>query len=94
MKDKLPKRIRVKFLVENGIFIAELPEYNLHTEADSMWELVVNVNDLIKLFFDIPSDCKINFYPPTTSSPPPKRVSASVDFYRYMLNEKGNYIGC
>lgn len=51
----LPKVIKVKVIKgESGCFIAELPKYDVFTEADSLLELEWNVNDLIYTLFDVP----------------------------------------
>lgn len=52
---KLPTLIKVKIIkTKEGSYIAELPEYDIFTEADSPLELDFNINDLIYTFFDIP----------------------------------------
>ena len=35
-------------------YLAQLPELDIFTEADSIAELQMNINDLICTFFDIP----------------------------------------
>lgn len=53
----LPKSIKVKVLKgQSGCFIAELPEYNISTEADSVIEIDELVNDLIYVYFDVPKE--------------------------------------
>jgi len=52
---QLPKAIKVKIIKgKSGCFIAELPEYDISTEADSELGLQYNINDLIYTFFDVP----------------------------------------
>jgi len=51
---ELPSKIKVAiFRSTMGVYIAELPDYDLHTEADSIQELAFNVNDLIYAYFDV-----------------------------------------
>lgn len=52
---KLPKVIKVKIIkTKEGIFIAELPQYDIFTEGESLFELDYLINDLIYTFFDVP----------------------------------------
>ena len=51
----LPPRIKVRVIEGGeGKFVAELPEYNIHTEADSRSGLDFMINDLIYAYFDVP----------------------------------------
>ena len=51
---ELPSKIKVGiFKSVMGTYIAELPEYDLHTEADTIEELAFNINDLIYAYFDV-----------------------------------------
>lgn len=51
----LPAQIKVKVTREkSGSYFAELPEYDVFTEADNLSELVFNINDLVYTYFDIP----------------------------------------
>jgi len=51
----LPDSIKVKVLRgKSGCLIAELPEYDVSTEADSVLNLERNINDLIYTVLDIP----------------------------------------
>ena len=54
---KLPSKIKVRrFRGESGVFIAELPDFDVFTEADNIWELDAQINDLIFTFFDTPEE--------------------------------------
>jgi len=54
---QLPERIKVHISKgSSGVFIAELPEYDISTEADSMWEIDDLINDLIWVYFDVPKE--------------------------------------
>lgn len=64
---RLPSKIKVKVNKEkSGIFFAELTEYDVFTEANSLNELIINVNDLIYTYFDLPKRDrdKIRYMPP------------------------------
>ena len=54
--NKLPQKILVKIIhnKKSGVWIAELPELDLYTEADSERELDFCINDLIFSYFDTP----------------------------------------
>lgn len=53
----LPPKIKVKiFKGKSGVFIAELPEYDISTEADSILEVDELINDLIYVYFDVPKE--------------------------------------
>ena len=55
MKDlNLPSRIKVKVIQGKSGLVAELPEYNIHTESDSRSGLDFMINDLIYAYFDVP----------------------------------------
>lgn len=57
VKISLPKQIKVKVQkCSHGKFMAELPDYNSHTEANSEMELLYMVNDLIMSIFDVPQN--------------------------------------
>jgi hypothetical protein len=54
---QLPERIKVHISKgSSGVFIAELPEYDISTEADSIWEIDDLINDLIWVYFDVPKE--------------------------------------
>lgn len=64
---KLPSQIQVRIKKEKiGGFFAELPEYDIFTEADSLNGLIINVNDLVYTYFDLPKKDrgKIWYMPP------------------------------
>lgn len=86
---QLPNKITVKILKEQNVLIAELPEYDLHTEADTIWELVSNVNDIIKLYFNIPSESQtgIIYFPPIGNREPEVTQISSIDFLKYLHSQ-------
>lgn len=65
---KLPSKIKVKIVrnLKTGVFLAELPEYDVFTESDSFSGLVFQVNDLIYTFFEVPKKFhgRFIYYPP------------------------------
>jgi len=66
-KDHLPSKVRVKVVREkSGNYFAELPEYDVFTEAGSVFGLIFNINDLIYTLFDIPKRdrAKVWYAPP------------------------------
>jgi len=51
----LPKRIEVKIIKgKNTPYILEIPQYDISTEADSVWEIDDLISDLLLVYFDIP----------------------------------------
>ncbi len=63
----LPQKIKVSVVKSNsGVLLAELPEYDVFTEADNLNHLYFQVNDLICTYFDIPKELQdeIRFVPP------------------------------
>ena len=50
----LPEKIKIKLVKVDSGFIAELPEYDVFTECSNPIDIILNVNDLIYTFFDIP----------------------------------------
>lgn len=89
---KLPEKITVKVVkCEHNKFIAELPEYNVHTEADNVKELVRMVNDLIYSYFDIPEKVQKSLkYKPLDDvnflKAKPFIMFSTPDFYREYFN--------
>jgi len=69
--NSLPTRIKVK--VKKGTiakYLAQLPELDIFTEADSLAELQININDLICTFFDIPKKYQQDlWYRPAVNNP-------------------------
>ena len=54
-KLRLPTVIKVKVVKgKEGGYIAEMPEYDMHTESDSLSGLDYMINDLIYAYFDVP----------------------------------------
>lgn len=66
---KLPERIKVNITKgSSGVFIAELPEYDISTEADQICDLDDLINDLIWVYFDVPKEYRsvIRYVPAET----------------------------
>lgn len=58
---KLPEDIKIRILRgETGKYIAELVDYDVFTEADSLCELDYLINDLIYTYFDVPKKMRKN----------------------------------
>jgi len=54
-KVNLPPIIKVRISKgKSDSFLAELPEYNIHTESDSLSGLDFMINDLIYAYFAVP----------------------------------------
>jgi len=91
----LPEVVKVKIVRgESGVFIAELPEYDVFTEADTLAELDFFINDLIYALFDIPKvwQGKIRYMPiekPVRRKPPELSISKHqpVPFNRFSTTE-------
>lgn len=65
MKTRLPENVQIKIGRDGDVFIAELPEYDSFTEANSISELFLMINDLILTIFDVPRNAraKIKYVP-------------------------------
>lgn len=52
----------------SGVLLAKLTQYNIFTEADSLNDLFLQVNDLIYTYFDVPKKYQgqITYIPPKT----------------------------
>lgn len=64
---KLPQKIKVSVSKgESGCLVAQLPEFDIFTEADNLSHLFFQVNDLIYTYFNIPKKYQneIYFRPP------------------------------
>ena len=61
----VPAKVKVIVFHGKSAWIAEVPEYDLHTEADSPVELEFMLNDLLFTFFDVPPQYRrhIRFIP-------------------------------
>ena len=78
----LPDHITVSVIkAESGILIADLPELNSHVEADSVWELIRMVNNLIKLYFDIPEETPFMYAPNVQNK---NRVSSKLTHLNFL----------
>ncbi len=78
----VPDQILVQVSIgESGVILAELPELDVFTEADSLNHLFLQVNDLIYTALDIPKEFqdKMRYVPP---------IQAQYDLIR--LEEKKN----
>lgn len=53
----LPSSIQVNISKgTSGVWIANLPEYDIFTEADNIWEIDNLINDLVFTYFDVPKE--------------------------------------
>lgn len=56
----VPEKVRVMILRgESGAYIAELPDFDVHTEADSPAELMFMINDLLYAYFEVPKHLRM-----------------------------------
>ena len=78
-----PGQVKVKISQpKKGILFAELPEYDVFTEANDPFELFSNVNDLIYALFDIPKSLQGKiFYYPSPKIKPFQKTPSSLLFY-------------
>jgi len=54
-KVMLPERIKVRYFKgKSGVWIVELPEFDISTESDSLLQIDELLNDLIFVYFDVP----------------------------------------
>lgn len=98
---QLPEMVKVKVMRgKTGVFIAELPEYNALTEADTLGELDFYVNDLIYTLFGVPKEWhgKVRYMPvpkPASKQLPQLSISgykpirlnkfSTTEFYQHYL---------
>lgn len=56
-KLNLPNSIHVNISKgKSGVWIANLPKYDIFTEADNVWEIDNLINDLVFTYFDVPKE--------------------------------------
>ena len=62
--EELPESIDVRVLRnrKTGIWIGEIKNLDVFTEADNLMQLIYNINDLIYAFFDIPKEEQHNVW--------------------------------
>lgn len=92
-KIKFPEKIKVAVIrnKKTGVYIAELLDYDLHTEADNFYDLVSNVNDLLLLYLNVPKRLlgNIIYTPPLPQKKSIENISSekniSMDFLKYYL---------
>lgn len=71
---QLPSAIQVNVAKgESGALLANLPKFEVFTEADTLNELFMQVNDLIYALFDVPKTYQDKIY-----YIPPKEVQADL----------------
>ena len=73
------------------MFIAELSEYDIFTEADDFNNLIFQVNDLICTYFDVPkkSHDKVFYIPPQVTSLIEKREPPVDPILFHILTSNG-----
>lgn len=59
---RLPRILKVRITKGKSAFLAELPELGVFTEADTMIDLHLAINDLIYCYYDIPKKDQKNIY--------------------------------
>ncbi len=87
---QLPEKIKVVLIKGSGqTFIAELPDYDIFTEADSIDQLLFSINDLLYEYFDIPKAMQETFmYKPkeaTENIPNRVNVPLNITYQQYLL---------
>lgn len=79
----LPKYFIIKALrnKKTNVWIAQIENYDICTEADSFYELVINVNDLIYTYFDIPKklQSQIRYLPPMLEQYSEEKKKTSIE---------------
>lgn len=92
----LPNKIEVKVMKNprTGVFIAELPEYDIFTESDSFNELIFQVNDLIYTYFEVPkkSHGNIWYMPPQVTTLAEKQNPPVDPILFHILTSQGTSI--
>lgn len=90
---ELPEKIKVKIeKCGHGKFLIALPDYQVHTQADSELELISIVNDLIFCVLNIPKEFKSKiYYKPIKEGKDYERAKpfirlTSIDIVRKYLN--------
>lgn len=85
---QIPHQITVRLVRDNSGFVAELPEYNAHTEAEDIYELFYQVNDLIYSIFDIaPEFRKFIKYIPESGEKFGSKIPSSVFVKKYISSD-------
>lgn len=87
---QLPKKIKVVLVKgASGTLIAELPEYDIFTESNSIGELLLSINDLLYEYFDIPKTMQgtFTYKPKQPEEAIPNRVNVplSIVYQQYLL---------
>ena len=91
---KLPKEIIVKIREnkKNGVFLAELPKYDIFTEANTFNDLVFMVNDLIYTYFDVPAKLRNKFwYTPPTEKDMEDNISMDPLLFKVLTAPDSNF---
>lgn len=69
--NQLPSSFKILALqnTKTGVCVAHFLDYDIVTEADDLFELIINVNDLIYTYFGVPERLrsKIKYLPPEFS---------------------------
>ncbi len=84
----LPPSLKVKIVFEDGVYIAELVDLGVFTEADSPEELDLMINDLIFTYFEVPKKYQADVrYAKKKLGP--INVNTSVFFGKYINQDAG-----
>jgi len=87
---KLPENVKIRILhTETGKYVAELIDYNVFTEADSLCELDFLINDLICVYFDVPKKMRKNIKYVLPEFKPNLLTSSSscTNYQKYLLGK-------
>ena len=97
---ELPNQIKVRIKRAKGeAFLAELPDYNVFTEADNPVQVFLNINDLIYTLFDVPQKLQGKIFYAPQPRQISKRKSINSSYHPYLMvkvieERRGNYIPC
>ena len=87
----LPEKIKIKIVrnKDSGTYVAELTEYNIHTEADSQIGLDCMINDLIYAYFDVPKEYwgKIIYREKVVKPEPCIDISGWLSYQKFLSSE-------
>ena len=96
--NKLPQKIQVKVIKnrKTGVYLAELPDFDIFTESDSFSGLVFQVNDLIYTYFEVPekNHGKIWYMPPQVPSLTEQQNPPVDPILFHILTSHGNNSSC
>lgn len=89
-KLNLPSSIQVIISKgKSGVWVVDIPKYDIFTEVDEYWEIEDMINDLLCVFFDVPHKLRNTIRYRNIQENPPKKadIESHIIFQKFISSE-------